>query len=206
MKKHWNLRYIYNRLKNYFFEKNNQDLPWLTPDSINLLDSLINRTDIGVEFGSGRSTAWFAVRCKFLTSVEDNLQWYKIVKEKLKKTQIKNVHYFYKNSISENDQESEYYKTIEEFDDSSIDFILIDGKQRDILSLSAIEKIKLGGLLILDNANRYLPFKTYSPHSVNNDLNKVTKEWALFNKKINTWRRIWTSNGVTDTVIYIKTV
>ncbi len=205
MKKHWTSRYIYNRLMNYFFEQNNRDLPWLTPDSINLLDNLIKNTDIGVEFGSGRSTAWFATRCRFLTSVEDDLQWYKIVKEKLKINKIKNVDYFYKNSISENNLETEYYKIIEKFDDSSLDFVLIDGKHRDILSLKGIDKIKSGGLLILDNANRYLPFKTHSPHSINMDLRKITKEWAIFNKKINSWRRIWTSNGVTDTVIYIKT-
>jgi predicted O-methyltransferase YrrM len=206
MKRHWSPRYIYNRLKNYFFEKKNQDLPWLTPDSIILLDDLIKKKDIGIEFGSGRSTAWFAIRCKFLTSVEDNLQWYEIVKEKLKYNQIDNVDYFYKNCRSVNGLESEYYKIIEEFRDDSLDFVLIDGKHRDILSLIAIQKIKLGGLLILDNANRYLPFETYSPHSINNNLNKVTKEWVLFNKKIESWRKIGTSNGVTDTVIYIKTV
>ena len=205
MKKHWTPRYVYNRLKNYFFEKNNEDLPWLTPDSIDLLDDLVKKKDIGVEFGSGRSTVWFALRCKFLTSIEDNKQWYKIVKEKLRKNQLENVEYFYKNSISEDGLQSEYYKTIEEFEDDSLDFVLIDGKHRDILSLTAIQKVKLGGLLILDNANRYLPYKTFSPHSVNSDFKKVTKEWALFNEKINLWRKIWTSNGVTDTIIYIKT-
>ena len=205
MKKHWTLRYIFNRSKNYFFERNNQDLPWLTPQSIKLLDDLIKKTDIGLEFGSGRSTAWFAKRCKFLTSVEDDQQWYKIVKDKLDKNNIKNVDYYYKNSISENNLDTEYYKIIDEFNDNSLDFVLIDGKHRDILSLAAIQKVKLGGLLILDNANRYLPFKTYSPHSINNSFERVTKEWMVFNEKINLWRRIWTSNGVTDTVIYIKT-
>ena len=48
MKKHWTPGYIFNRTKNYFFEKYNQHLPWLTPDSIELLNNLIKKTDVGI--------------------------------------------------------------------------------------------------------------------------------------------------------------
>jgi len=205
MKKHWTPRYIKNRIKNYFFEKNNQDLPWLTPDSIILINDLLISTDVGLEFGSGRSTTWFAKRCKFLTSVEDDLKWHEIVVEKLKKQKIDNVNYLYKSSESDTPFDSDYYKVIEEFEDNSLDFVLIDGKHRGILALTALHKVKIGGLIIIDNINRYLPYQTYSPHSINNDLEKMEKEWTLFNIELHLLREIWTSNGVTDTAIFIKT-
>ena len=44
----------------------------------------------------------------------------------------------------------------------SLDFILIDGKIRDFSTLESIPKIKSGGMLIIDNFQRYLPSKSIS--------------------------------------------
>lgn len=204
MKKHWTPRYIYNRTKNYFFEKNNQHLPWLTPDSIYLLDSLIKKTDTGIEFGSGRSTIWFASKCKFITSVEDHKGWYDKIKERLNSRDINNVDYLYKESLVEPVTESPYYKVITTIKDNTLDFALIDGKHRGHLSLAAIHKLKVGGLLIVDDIERYVPYKTFAPHSIYGKPEKFLKEWIQFVDEIQTWRKIMTSNGVTDTIIYIK--
>ena len=204
IKKHWTLRYLYNRTKNYFFEKKNKDLPWLTPDSIKLLKGLIQKSDIGLEYGSGRSTAWLAKRCKFLTSYEDNIKWYVRVKSELDELGIKNVEYFFKESLTKPAKNSDYVTTIHSFKNESLDFILIDGSHRGLLALEAINKIKLGGLLIVDNIDRSLPHKTWSPHSIYGKPEKLTKTWAEFEKKISTYRKIKTSNGVTDTAIYFK--
>jgi predicted O-methyltransferase YrrM len=68
--KHWTPRYIFNRINLYYFEKKNPDLPWLTSESISLIDNLIKKSDKMIEFGSGRSTAWLAQRVDELTSVE----------------------------------------------------------------------------------------------------------------------------------------
>lgn len=204
IKKYWTLRYVYNRTKNYFFEKNNKDLPWLTPDSIRLLNDLIKKSDIGLEYGSGRSTAWLAKRCQFLTSYEDDKKWYAKVRLKLDKLGIKNADYFFKESLTKPAENSDYVSTIHSFKNKSLDFILIDGNHRGLLALEAIKKIKLGGLLIVDNIERSLPHKTWSPHSIYGKPEKLTKTWSEFEKQINTWRKIMTSNGVTDTAIFIK--
>ena len=204
MKKHWTPRYIYNRTKNYFFEKNNQHLPWLTPDSIYLLDNLIKKTDTGIEFGSGRSTIWFASKCKFITSVEDHKGWYDKIKERLNSRDINNVDYLYKESLVEPVTESPYYKVITSIKDNTLDFALIDGKHRGHLSLEAIHKLKVGGLLIVDDIERYVPYKTFAPHSIYGKPEKFLKEWIQFVDEIQPWRKIMTSNGVTDTIIYIK--
>jgi predicted O-methyltransferase YrrM len=204
IKKHWTFRYIFNRTKNYFFEKKNKDLPWLTPDSIKLLRGLIQKSDIGLEYGSGRSTAWLAKRCKFLTSYEDNKKWYAKVRFELDKLAIKNTEYFFKESLTRPAKNSDYVTTIYSFENDSLDFILIDGNHRGLLAREAIKKVKLGGLLIIDNIERSLPYKTWSPHSIYGKPEKLTKTWSEFERQISTWRKIMTSNGVTDTAIFIK--
>jgi putative heme iron utilization protein len=44
--------------------------PWLTKEAILLLERLLRPDDIGLEFGSGRSTIWFAERVEKLISIE----------------------------------------------------------------------------------------------------------------------------------------
>jgi len=73
---HLTPRYIWNRLALIVYEQNNPNLPWITRDMINILETWLRPTDIGLEFGSGRSTSWFASRVSHLTSVEDNSEWY----------------------------------------------------------------------------------------------------------------------------------
>lgn len=53
---HLTPRYIKNRLLVIYDEYHNPKSPWLTAESVRLLDQLIKPTDVGVEFGSGRST------------------------------------------------------------------------------------------------------------------------------------------------------
>ncbi len=205
MKAHWTPRYIFNRINLYLFEKQNPNLPWLTADAIAILPELLKPTDIGLEFGSGRSTKWFAKHCKHLTSVEDNLEWYNIVKQMLGDEQVSNVNYNFLNSSHQNPKESDYYKIIDTFANESLDFILIDGSLRDILAVRAMDKLKKGGLLIVDNANWSLPHKTQAPTSAYQSKKASNAIWQQFyDDTLLNYRLIWTSNGVTDTAIFIK--
>ena len=61
---HWTPRYVVNRVAWFVYERRNMDKPWLTPRAVELLSELILPTDTGIEWGSGRSTAWFAKRLK----------------------------------------------------------------------------------------------------------------------------------------------
>jgi hypothetical protein len=63
-------RYVCNRTRQYLYERRHPDAQWLTPAAIGLLGSLLRPTDGGAEFGSGRSTIWFAERVTGLTSIE----------------------------------------------------------------------------------------------------------------------------------------
>lgn len=94
MKKYHTFRYALSRMKQIIFQKKNPNVPWLTPSSISLLEQLIKKTDVGFEFGSGRSTKWFATRCQYLYSVEHNQKWFEIVQNQIK--DYDNIEYYWK--------------------------------------------------------------------------------------------------------------
>ncbi len=204
MKKHWSPRYIINRTKNYLFEKNNPHLPWVNREAINIFENLLNKKDVGVEFGSGRSTIWFSKKVKHLTSIEDDKNWYSKIKGKLEEKRLENVSFLFKESNNSNPNDSDYCKSIDSFEDQSLDFVIIDGNHRDIFALKSLKKIKKGGFIYLDDANRYYPFKTTSPYSIGEDLSKINDSWKIFISEVNDWRKIITKDGVSDGIFFIK--
>jgi predicted O-methyltransferase YrrM len=193
--KHWTPRYIYNRLHQFYIEKTKPGAPWLTSVSISIIDELINPNDKMIEFGSGRSTPWFAKRVKELISVETNPFWYKKVRLDVAEFQNTNLIYV------ENANETQFRNLIMTIDDKSIDIALIDGAHRELCGNLMIDKMRLGGFMVIDNANLYLyNHKTYCPNSLKAH-NEMTKEWKLFYERTLSFRRIWTTNGITDTLI-----
>ncbi len=204
IQKHWNRLYIQNRLKEALYRKQNADNPWLTPDSIKILNDLLTNKDIMLEFGSGRSTLWFAQRVKFLYSIEDNQSWFSHVKGQLELRKTSNVDYRFCNTTkTENPSTSEYTKIFSELADSSVDVVLVDGSHRGYCAVAAIKKVKSNGFIILDNVNWELPSNTVSPTS-KHSIEECEPIWKEYYYLTQHWRRIWTSNGVTDTAIYFK--
>jgi len=204
--RHLTPRYVYNRVRQMGYERAHADDPWLTPAAIAMLGSLLRREDTGVEFGSGRSTVWFATRVAALTSVEHDQQWYEAVAARLKDRGLGNVDYI----LAPEDQplnrggESAYARTALAFPDGGIDFALVDGHYRDYSAKLILPKIRPGGMLIIDNANLYLPCQSKSPNSRTAVLGPATGVWAEVWAELSGWRSIWTSSGVWDTAIFMK--
>jgi predicted O-methyltransferase YrrM len=174
---------------------------------ISILSSLLRTTDKGLEWGSGRSTLWLARRVAHLTSVEHNPVWYERIKKKIKDRRMNNVTYLFRE-----DPES-YIDVIESFPKSSLDFVLVDGGPRNICANRALEKIRLGGLLILDDAHKHLPCDSHTPKARTNEMGPSCApgweqieglKWSDFLMQIKNWRCIWTSDGVTDTAIWVR--
>lgn len=84
----------------------------------------------------------------------------------------------------------------------SMDYVLVDGYYRDECARRAVELVKPGGLLIVDNANWFIPHPTRSPASASNVASAV---WGQFLSRVADWRMIWTSNGVSDTALWFRT-
>jgi predicted O-methyltransferase YrrM len=204
--RHLTPRYVYNRVRQMGYERTHADDPWLTPDAIALLGSLLRREDTGVEFGSGRSTIWFATRVAALTSVEHDEPWYQAVSARLKDRGLGNVDYILapEDQPLERGGESAYPRAALAFPDGSIDFALVDGHYRDYSAKLILPKIRPGGMLIIDNANLYLPCQSKSPNSRTAALGPATSVWADVWAELTRWRSIWTSSGVWDTAIFMK--
>lgn len=193
MKKHWTLRYLKDRLFNLIYFKLNKEVPWLSKKSNFYFNSILTKKMKGVEFGSGRSTLWIANRCKHLTSIEHDINWFKKIKSKGIPS---NLTYLHKT-------DKEYLEFEKEIDNDSIDFCLIDGLQRDKISNKIISKIKPGGFILIDDIERYLPSKTtFSPskNCCGNDL------WKNFDKHTKNWERKYFSDGVTDQLFIFKPI
>lgn len=207
--RHWTPRYVVNRIKLAGYEFTHPNAPWLTSQSIGLLEQLLKQTDVGLEFGCGRSTLWFAKRVAKLVSIEHDNTWHAKVSVKLQARQISNVTLLQRSLgdaiVSDNNDvatTSPYIAAIEDFADGALDFCLIDGRQRDICALRIIPKLRLGGVLIVDNSNVYLPSTSKSPNT--HSAGATSEIWAQFLQQVINWRHICTSNGVWDTTIWIK--
>jgi predicted O-methyltransferase YrrM len=204
---HWTPRYIRARTRQAFYQRVHPDAPWLTPEAIRLLDSMLRPSDIGAEFGSGRSTLWLARRCAHLTSVEHDEAWHATVSATLAVEGITHVDYrcHPRDEPDALGDRSAYAQVAQFLGDESLDFALVDGLYRDYVTLLLLPKIRPGGMLVIDNVNRYLPSPTVSPASLRPSAAAATAGWEQAAADLAGWRRIWTSSGVWDTAIFVKT-
>ena len=196
---HINPRYFVNRVKLAIDQKNFPNNPWLTSMSIDILDQALSKTDVGLEFGSGRSTLWFVDRLAKLYSVESDRKWFEKVKLDTA-TYAKEGRLDYRYC-----PELNYLDVLDDIEDGSIDFCLIDGIRRDECAVRSLAKIKNGGILVIDNIDRYLPNDTTNaPHALRTTDGPATPLWQDFLDQVEGWRSVWTSNGIFDTCIWFK--
>jgi hypothetical protein len=179
--------------------------PWITADALDHLEQLLQPTDRGLEYGPGGTTPWFGRRVAHVDSVEAFDHWFQPLKQQLETEGIGTVdlHLVSANELglySPEHQEA-YVNILPELEAGSLDFVFVDGEYRDACALRGIELLRSGGLLILDNATTYLPGDTRSPWRAEAP---VTPVWEEFTEQVSTWRRLWTTNGVWDTVIWLK--
>jgi len=201
-------RYVRDRTRQMMYERAHPDDPWLTPAAIRLLSTLLRPSDRGAEFGSGRSTSWFAARVAALTSVEHDPRWHQAVTAALEHRGLGNVEYILATEDQPLDRggESAYARAALAFPDASLDFALVDGHYRDYSAKFILPKLKPGAMLIIDNVNWYLPCQSKAPNSRTVRLGPATRMWAEVWAELAGWRTIWTSSGVWDTAIFIKPV
>lgn len=154
------------------------ELPWISIFSYLYLKKYLSKLkslEINIfEYGSGGSSFFFLKNCSQLVSVEHDSEWYnkftnEYIKNKKKWKYIlsepknhKKLQPDYLNPLDyasafsgyTSFDFSEYVKTIDEFPDYHFDIILIDGRSRLSCLYHAKNKIKKGGLIVLDNAER----------------------------------------------------
>ena len=204
--RHLTLRYIFNRLLEKSYRHSHPDVPWLAPAAVDFLDGYMQPSDDMLEFGSGRSTLWFASKVHHITSVEHNPEWYARINSKISTSSITNISYLLHQKQEESIPASEtnYVMATASFKFSSLDIVLVDGTYRAQCVLKSLPLLKPGAILIIDNVNRYLPSSSIAPNSRSVNAGPVDVEWQQVLDIIGSWRFFWSSNGVSDTAIYFK--
>lgn len=201
--RHLTPRYVYHRLVWHFYQRRNPTLPWLTPEANDFLSRHLTKSHVGWEWGSGRSTAWFASKLQHITSVEHYTPWYNKVADMLRG--VDNVDYCYRPIVDVDHPAAVeiegYAGLIAQVPDESLDFVLVDGALRDHCALAAIDKVRPGGWLVVDNANWYLPNNSSAPASVRVPASAL---WGTFLERTKDWPRRWTTQGITCTAIFTK--
>ena len=185
---------IVARVRYWFYERKNSELPWLCPGTNRFLDSVLTTEMTGVEFGSGRSTHWFAKRLKQLISIEHVAEWYAVVEQQIASKSLTNVDYRLiplEHEESEPEQKSysplpRYVGWLTTIPDESFDFVLVDGHYRTNCIRTSLSKIKVGGVLVVDDVEMW--YQTNGP--------PVPKSWVCIDASTNglkttqIWKRV----------------
>jgi len=203
--RHWTPRYVANRLMYAWHERRSPDAPWLTRHAVAQLDQWLQGHHVGLEWGSGRSTLWFAARVAHLTSIEHDAAWHQRVADELARRGIANVKYcFAPLEARAADSRPRYVALGDEGAAERYDFILVDGKHRDLCTEAALGRLKPGGLLVIDNAERYFPRRTAAPSSMLRTGRQPSALWSRLGDELAGWGCLWTTNGVCDTALFTK--
>jgi hypothetical protein len=117
-------------------------IPWYTYPALEYLRQLdFSGCDV-FEFGSGNSTLYWGARCRRLFSVEDDPAWHKAVAPKIAA-----------NTIYMFEPDADRYVTAIARSGARFDGIAIDGSVRKRCAEIAVNFLKPGGLVILDNSD-----------------------------------------------------
>lgn len=113
-------------------------IPWLHPAAVLYMETLINKFSFVIEHGCGGSSLWFAERCNYVKSYDDNPKWMAEVRKRAPSN----------------------LEVLDEVEPTNLnlqcDLMLIDGnvKTRARWIKAARKLVKPGGVVVLDNANR----------------------------------------------------
>lgn len=179
--KHYLLEWIRSLKEGYSLDKPS---PWLTFDSISFIKKWLQPGAKVFEYGSGGSTLFWLSQGATCVTIEHNPDWFVIVQKNLKNSD--RIDYRLVPPEPNENQEGVYdpedpdcyvsgdpkYKDyrfdnyvsqIDVFPDAYFNLILIDGRARPSCIKHSVSKIKLGGLLVIDNTERsYYLSKTTS--------------------------------------------
>lgn len=154
-------RLLWHRLRYWAWERRNPDKPWLCPGTVRCCERILRPDMRAVEFGSGRSTRWFARKVGHVTSIEHDPLWHARVAEQLRAAGVTNVDYLHvplDHDVREGERPTYdpppgYVTVIDRFPDRSLHLVVIDGHYRTHCVRHAVPKLADGGYLIVDDVN-----------------------------------------------------
>lgn len=151
------------------------DVPWMTFEVLEWLESYLSPNKLIFEYGSGGSTIFISKRVKKIISVEHDKNWYHHVLNKMKWENVTNCALLLRqpecDSLGKEDYSNprsylsanprysgmnfkRYARCIEKFPDEYFDLVIVDGRARPSCIYSARRKIRPNGYLLLDDSDR----------------------------------------------------
>lgn len=135
-------------------------LPWWSFRAIEYADSLLPGKTM-FEFGTGGSTVRYAGVCKSITSVEDNEEWLKIVRDKLDAKKVANNNLIFCHFDFDHPEGFADSAYLAAYDCSKqYDVVIIDGQDKSfrerITCFRHVEpSMEEGGVIVVDDWWRY---------------------------------------------------
>ena len=150
--------------------------PWITFDTINYLDKFLSEKSKAqiFEYGSGGSTLFWIKSGAKVVSIEHDPSWYKKISKRVGKCKELDYRlimpeyrgeewsylsdpanpedYATSDEKLRNYSFENYVKQIDNFAEENFDLVIIDGRSRPACIHHSASKVRLGGLLLLDNA------------------------------------------------------
>jgi SAM-dependent methyltransferase len=186
-------------VKDKLYRLTHPGVPRLTPNAITYLDNWLDSSCVGVEWGAGRSTKWLAQRVNKLVSVEHDPVWHKRVARDLREMTRRNV-----DIVLADPATPDYVGAVECFGDGELDFAIVDGviSTRDVCAKAALKKLKPGGVLVIDDTQRYRPSRSRAPESIGIYGSPPSEVWEEVLGELISWGCVETTDGLRDTVIW----
>jgi hypothetical protein len=172
-----NIKYFFRWRRSLFAGATpvSDEQPWITFDAIQYLEKRARSNQRIFEFGGGGSTLFFLKRCQEVVTVEHDAEWFHLLKQLIEDKKLENWigrlvapeqgNLVETPSASEPDHYSsggtnkgvnykKYVSYIDSYPNEYFDIVLVDGRSRPACIKHAAPKLKKGGLMVLDNADR----------------------------------------------------
>ena len=149
----------------------------MTYSAIEHLSKVLRKEHHVFEWGSGGSSVFFAKRAKSVVSIEHDPMWFSDLSKAIAKKQIANWQGILMppkqnnagfTSVSSDPDAycsdapefkgytfHDYVTAIDDLPDKSLDMVVIDGRARPSCLKHSIPKVRVGGVIVLDNAERH---------------------------------------------------
>lgn len=149
-------------------------IPWMTFEAIRFLGQFVTSSSRVFEWGMGGSTLFFLDHTSHVVSVDHDPVWFdrlqgilqgnkgwvghKVEPKRLTGSETLDPTdsdlYGSSNPDFKYHSFEDYVRVIDRYDDASFDVIVVDGRARPACTKHAISKLRTGGVIVLDNAER----------------------------------------------------
>lgn len=157
------------------YRRMHPNTPFYTPQATRMIEGLMDRSWNVFEWGSGRSSLWYAERAGKYFCVEHDRGWYNKTAAMMNQNLVAEVEMIYSPQLQEDgqffwEQDWPHYKSlgrppgkpsfrkymaeIDRFPDGYFDCIVLDGRERLGCAFHAVPKLKQSGILVLDDSLR----------------------------------------------------